>query len=256
MSLPTLAIRVISLPDSAERRAAVRETLSGLTLPWAFVDARRGDAPSDLAEDPAAQRDSFGRALTAGETGVFKSHMAVLAEFEADPALDWLLVLEDDVWIDIAFPYAELASFLDEKGIGFLRLFCREWKPAYPRYRFGERQILFLTSDPYGTQGYLISRHMAAHLRRHVTAILRPIDDELGRFWENGLDNHLLFPFPVLERHTPSTIEAGRAASLREKRADTMRRLGAKLSDYIAKKAYLAWRRSPFARDRIRPRRR
>lgn len=256
MPAPTLVLRVISLKDSAERRAAVEDNLRGFSLPWAFLDACRAGDESGLAEDPDAQRHHFGRALTPGETGCFKSHMKALAEFDADPALDWLLVIEDDVWLDPAFPYGELAGWLEDKGIGFLRLFAREWRHAYPRYRFGERQILFLASDPYGTQGYMISREAAGRFRAHVTAILRPIDDEIGRYWANGLDNHLLFPFPLVERHMTSTMGAARDASVEERPPQSVARLRRKAADFVAKRAYLSWRVSLLARDRVRPRKR
>ena len=254
--VPKLSLRVVSLADSAARRAAVAENLGASGLDWAFFDACRADTPSPLEVDAGAQRDGFGRALTGAEIGCFKSHAAVLAAFDEDPALDWLMVAEDDVWIDTDFPYAELAGFLDAQGIGFLRLFAREWRKAYPRYRFGERQILFLASDPYGTQGYLISRAAAARFGARLRAIRRPIDDEMGRFWENGLDNHLLFPFPLIERHVPATMNAARAGSDRDKPRPSLRRLWAKGADYLAKRAYLGWRLSPLARDRVRPRKR
>jgi glycosyl transferase family 25 len=251
-----LAIRVISLRGSADRREAVRANLGETPLPWAFLDACGPDDAGGLQADPSEQRGAFGRELTGPETAVFNSHMRVLAEFDTDPSLDWLLVMEDDVWLDPDFPFVELAAFLDERGIGFLRLFCREWRRAYPRYRFGTRQILFLSSDPFGAQGYLISRAAAARFRSRLKTIARPFDDELGRFWENGLENHLIFPFPVIERHMPSTLEDGRAKSLRAKPRDTLHRRRIKLSDYLAKRGYLAWRLSPFAPDRIRPRKR
>ena len=254
--MPRLAIRVISLSGSAERRAGVEGNLAGSGLDWAFLDASAPDDPGPLQADPQGCRDRFGRVLTPGEIGCFKSHMRALALFDADPALDWLLVMEDDVWIDTAFPYGALADWLDARDIGFLRLFAREWRMAYPRYRFGERQVLFLASDPYGTQGYLISRAAAARFRAGVRAITRPIDDEMGRFWENGLDNHLLFPFPLIERHMPSTMNAARDASVQARPAPDLRRRIARAADFLAKRAYLLWRRSWLARDRLRVRRR
>lgn len=253
MPRPTLAIRVISLDDSAARRALVRDNLASCPLPWAFLDGSRPGDASDLADDAAGQRARFGREMTPGEVGCFRSHMRALDAFDADPALDWLLVMEDDVWLDPAFPYAELAGWLETRGIGFLRLFAREWRRAWPRYRFGERQILYLATDPFGAQGYLMSRAAAEGFRQRVRRVVRPIDDEFGRFWENGLDNHLLFPFPMVERHGASTLDTARSGAALRPATPGLRRRLARARDYLAKRAYLAWRLSPLARDRIRP---
>lgn len=252
MPHPALALRVISLDDSDERRALVRENLESFDLPWAFLDGSRAADASDLTVDPAGQRLRFGRELTQGEVGCFKSHMRALAEFDADPALDWLLVMEDDVWLDPAFPYGALATWLDDHRIGFLRLFAREWRRAWPRFHFGERQVLYLATDPFGTQGYLISRSAAQGFRSRVRRVVRPIDDEFGRFWENGLDNHLLFPFPMVERHGTSTLNTARSDAGQMRATPGLRRKLARAKDYAAKRLYLAWRLSPFARDRIR----
>lgn len=256
MTYPTLAVRVISLTNSTARRAAVRENLQGFDLPWAFHDASRPGDDDALPDDPEGQARLFGRRLTPGERACYMSHVHALDTFEADPTLDWLLVMEDDVWIDTAFPYDALAATLDDHGIGYLRLFAREYKRALPRFRFGERQILYLVSDPYGAQGYLISRDAAARFRSRLTAIRRPIDDELGRFWENGLDNHVLFPFPLIERHMPSTLNSARDDAQIGGPVRNLTRLRTRLGDYVAKRAYLAARRAPFARDRIRARKR
>lgn len=256
MPSPRLAVCVISLADSAERRALVEANLADCPLPWSFLDGSRPGDASEVVSDPAAQTVAFGRPLTPGEVGCYASHRHALAAFDTDPALDWLLVMEDDIWLDPAFPYRELAAWLDEKSIGFLRLFVREWRRAYPRYRFGERQVLYLTTDPYGSQGYLISRATAARFRPRLSRQLRPIDDELGRFWENGLDNHVLFPFPMVERHSVSTLNDARETAGRLRQRSTLGRGLARTRDYLMKRTYLAWRLSPLAADRIRPRKR
>jgi glycosyl transferase family 25 len=256
MTTPTLAIRVISLTESTERRAAVSANLSGATFDWAFHDAHRPGDDSALIPDPEGQKRLFGRTLTPGETACYMSHVAAIETFEAMPDLDWLLVMEDDVWIDPEFPYAELAEALQARGIGYLRLFAREWKRSLPQFRFGERQILYVTSDPYGAQGYLIRRDAARAFRARLTHIQRPIDDELGRFWENGLGNHMLFPFPLIERHMPSTLNTAREDAKAGGGPVASLRLGVRLRDFVNKRAFLAAHRLPFRPGRIKARKR
>ncbi|WP_158547383.1 glycosyltransferase family 25 protein [Rhodovulum sp. 12E13] len=235
-----LAVRVVSLPHSRDRRQAIAENLADLALPWSFFDALGPDDDIGIACRVAEQVDHFGRPLTPGEIGCFKSHYAVWRTFEADPSLDWLLVLEDDVCLDTSFDFPALVAALEQEGLGYLRLFCREWRRGWPVRSLGDRQILFLASDPYGTQGYLVSRRAAARLVASIESIRRPIDDELGRFWEKGLGNCVLFPFPLLERQAPSTLSGQRDVERAAARGKTPRRILNKIRDFTAKRVYLA----------------
>ncbi|MGR3756672.1 MAG: glycosyltransferase family 25 protein [Tranquillimonas sp.] len=238
----TIAIRVISLPDSARRRSRIAAEMADQPLPWGFVDGLGADGPGPPAP-AAAQIDAYGRALTDSEIGCARSHLAALAAFDEEPALRWLTVIEDDVWLDPEFDLAALAARLDDLGIGYLRLFAREWRPAREVARLGERQILHVSSDPYGTQGYVIDRASADRLRRGMRQILRPIDDEMGRFWEHGLDIHMLFPFPLTERDDTSILAAARDRARAARPAPTLARRRRKLADAVAKRLYLLRRR-------------
>lgn len=249
MTAPGVMLRVISLPDADDRRAAVRENLRDLPFDWAFTEGCRGDAPSALVADPARQADRFGRALTPAETGVFKSHLKALSAFDDPGAPDWLMVMEDDVWCDTGFDMGGLLAVLDARGIGYCRLFARRWKPATEVLRMGERQLLHLRTDPYGAQGYVIRREAAARFLARLDAIDRPVDDELGRFWENGLDIFMVFPFPMVERAVPSMILAERDAAWAAPRRMTPARLVWRVRDWAAKRLYLLLRR-PAARAR------
>lgn len=243
MGRDDIAIRVVSLRESRERRARMAETLAAQPLPWAFHDGCRATTPCGLTSDPAAQAEAFGRPLTAAEVGCFKSHHTALAAFDEAPELRWLLVLEDDVWLDPAFDVAALVAVLEREGIGYLRLYARSWQRATARASFGERQILFVHSDPYGTQGYLIRRAEAAAFRAHARSVLRPVDDELGRFWEHGIETHMIFPFPMVERAVPSTIAGARDTARGARRRRGLRRRWVKLRDAGRKRAWLMRRR-------------
>lgn len=205
--------RVISLRSSADRRAAVIANLMDLACAWRFFDALTAEAGARVDPSAARQIARFGRLLAPGEIGVFKSHLGVLDAFDADPGLAWLLVIEDDVWIDTAFPFDETIALLAARDIHYLRLFARRYKKADVLLQIGTRQLIRFRTDPYGAQAYLISRAGAARLRANIRSIDRPIDDEIARFWEHGLDIHAIFPFPAVERTMASTIETGRGVS-------------------------------------------
>lgn len=201
---------VVSLPEATTRREQVTECLEGLDIPWKFMDAGRHDAPSEYEYDVEQCRKRFGRLLSLAEIGCFKSHMNALAEFDRDPDLQFLVVLEDDVWFDTAFSMKGLIKWIDERDIGFLRLYARSWKKADFAGWYGERHIIRMKTDPYGAQCYIISRQAATRFRNSVKDIVCPFDDEMAHFWENGLELYTLFPFPICERAIPSSINSQR----------------------------------------------
>lgn len=239
----TLQARVVSLPQATRRRALVEDNLRDLPLPWQFFDALRGDAVSDIAPDASRQARRFGRPLAANEIGCFKSHVALLGEFARDPTLEWLLVLEDDVWVDTAFDFADITARLTAAQIDYLRLYARRWKAADVVQHWGERQLLRFRTDPYGTQAYLISRAGARRFIASLHSIDMPIDDELGRFWVNGLEIYAVFPFPVIERSLPSSLAGTRQANPIRASSFTWRRHLDRLLGYAMKaRSNLAFR--------------
>ncbi len=198
--------RIVSLATSADRRALVAENLKSFCIPWKFHDAVRGGGVCRFEPSIARQLRCFGRALTDGEVGCFKSHVLAMQEFERSESLDWLLVIEDDVWVDPKFDFLALIEFLDRRELNYVRLYSRRWKPASLIAYFGERQFIRFKTDPYGMQAYLLNRRGAKQFLQSFDTIDRPIDDELGRFWKNKLDIYSIFPFPVIERSVASTL--------------------------------------------------
>lgn len=235
---PSIVGRVVSLPNADARRTAMLPNLEAMPFPCAFFDALGGDAPSPLTVDQSRQSKFFGRILGYGELGCFKSHHAVMQDFLDNLDADWLLVLEDDVWIDAEFPFADFARLFAGNGIDYFRLFARRAKPADVMFIIGQRQVIRYRSDPFGTQAYMISRAGASRFLAHARAIDRPIDDELGRFWEHGLDAYAVYPFPAVERGA-SQIEKDRSSSHATQKAKRGKAgLFHRLSSASSKRAY------------------
>jgi glycosyl transferase family 25 len=229
------AIRVISLTSSHERRLAVSENLRGLGLSWEFFDGLTVDSQSELEPRPDRQLTRFGRPLTKGEVGCFKSHFATIAAFSRDPRLDWLLVLEDDVWLDTAFPFFDILEILEHRRIPYLRLFARRFKPADVILQHGQHQLIRFRTDPYGAQAYIVSRAGAGSFIRSVKSIDMPIDDEIGRFWRHGLEPYAIFPFPAVERYVRSSLQHERDLNPMNIRAFTLRRHTQRVCEKIIK---------------------
>lgn len=210
--------------------------LRGWTTPWRFFDALGPDGPCAIGEDPVRQIIEYRRHLTPGELGCYKSHHKVLSDFVADTRSDWLMVMEDDVWFDTEFDCHRLVEQLDKRGIGYIRLFAKAFKHADVVDHLDGRELIRFRTDPVGLQIFLISHKAAARAVASIDAITTAIDHELGRFWHNGLDNYSIFPFPALERASPSTIghETAEERALR-RNPPLLRRLGFRVNGYLGK---------------------
>lgn len=204
---------VISLPSAVSRRAAIGKVLDQRRdIRWHFFDALEADSSGvELEANEERQIAKYGRALVAAEIGCFKSHYSVLANFVHSGKTQWLLVLEDDVWIDPEFDIGELLKLAEGIEISYVRLFAKAYKPAKSLFRLSNfRHLIRFLTDPYGTQAYLIRKDGAARFLDGLKSIDVPIDDELGRFWRHGLFPYSIFPFPAVERSVVSSIEADR----------------------------------------------
>jgi len=208
----SLKAKVISLASAVERRSNIFECLSQRTdLDWTFFDALGPYDESPIGPCVKDQISKFGRPLTAGEIGCFKSHYQILLDHSLQNNDAWLLVLEDDIWIDPGFDIQEVLEFCNKSKIVYCRLFAKSHKPARViGWISGFRQIIRFKTDPYGAQAYLINIFGAKKIVAGLTKIVLPIDDELGRFWRHGLTPISVFPFPVIERNAVSQIEAHR----------------------------------------------
>lgn len=202
---------VISLPSAADRRSKVRENLDQCdSLNWDFFDALEADSPQvELPQGTREQIDHFGRALALNEIGCYKSHYHVLKAHSEENG--WLLVIEDDVYIDEKFNIRELIDYLEKNKLLYVRLYAKRYKAAKVIGALsGFKQVVRFKTDPYGTQAYLIHSSGAKKFIQSQNRIVRPIDDEFGRFWVHHLWPISVFPFPAVERSVASSIDGER----------------------------------------------
>ncbi|MCJ2019210.1 glycosyltransferase family 25 protein [Methylobacterium sp. E-065] len=235
-----IEVKIISLKNSFEKRAFLSNNIKfSSSMPWSFFDANTGsDEKSQLVSDHESQRRQFGRCLTKGEIGCFRSHYNLLSQFLSSGSTDWLLVLEDDVWIDSDFDFQELIDLLEKRSIDYIRLFAKMFKPAdIVDNLSGFRQIIRFRTDPYGTQAYLINKRGCDAFLKDIQRISIPIDDELGRFWRHKLDPYCVFPFPVVERNTQSSLEKLRNDVLVSRDNSSFVRIRTRISDNLRKRA-------------------
>ena len=204
-----IRVRVISLSESTGRRAAMAAQLARVSgLEWAFVDAETAP-PADLPYDDAGARRTIRRPLSRGEQGCFASHVALWRWLVAQPQGTILVVLEDDLIVDPDF-FAELPAVCAAAPVDYLRLYAKAPVGARVRGRVAGRHLVRYRGLAFGTQAYVLRQAGAARWLASISRMVRPVDDEIDRYWAHGVPNMGLFPFPVIERSGPSTIELAR----------------------------------------------
>lgn len=202
-------VKVISLAES-ERRAYMADQLTRLGGNWSFFDACRS-VPDGLTYTDKLARKTRGRTLSRGEIGCFASHYTLWQLLLNDTSLEGLIILEDDVCVNIDF----LKRFIETAESGavpydYIRLYGKYPARIVDREAFLDRHIIEFGWMTYGTQGYYIGRKSAEKFMSSISAIQRPIDDEMDRFWANGVPVRAIFPFPLFELQLGSTIEGTR----------------------------------------------
>ena len=236
ISKQDVIVRVISLKESQARRQAVQETLKDFPLEWEFFDAHRENTPTSLLVEPRRQVSAMGRELTSAEIGTTKSHYHVLDCFAEHEKAKWILVLEDDVLVDCQFDYLGFLNFAASKGIEHLRLFTKYYRNGKIIDWFGSYQLVRMGQDPFGAQGYFMSRKAAKAFQESITHVDRPMDEEHARFWDKGFPIYTVFPFPILERAVPSTQDLARQAAIDESSDKHSPRSLARWKDALARR--------------------
>lgn len=222
----SVEVVVISLLRAAERRRLISEKFAGLPQPWSFFDAHTSLANPALQYDEARIRRSFGRTLSAPELGVWSSHYTVIQRFLDNGLYDYLLVFEDDVIFDTEFPVHAFVDLCEERGINYIRLFGKHHADAVRLSFFYDRSIIRYKSSPAGSQAYLISKEGARRLVNGCQTVDATVDLVMDRFWKTGLPIYSVFPFPIIERFTPTSIpmQNGGDLSGAERKAFTVNR--------------------------------
>jgi glycosyl transferase, family 25 len=203
---------VISLADATDRRAGFADRARATILPWRFFDGHRA-LGAGLTYHPDEAVVAKGRPLTSGELGCYSSHYHVWLALLDSPAAQ-MIVLEDDTIVDWTFLEKLAPLDFSALGVSYLRLFAR--RPCAFRLH-GEaierqRYLVEFAGFAHGTQGYVITRAGAECFARHCRRVRRPVDVELDRAWDHGVPCLALFPFPLTEISSGSTIGSSRWA--------------------------------------------
>jgi glycosyl transferase, family 25 len=209
----TVEIVVISLPGAIQRRRNIEAMFECTGFTWSYFDAHNALKHPTLRYDLAEVKRLFGRTLTGPEIAVCSSHVAVLSEFLAHGKTDYVLVLEDDVIFDTDFPLDEFAGFCAENGMDYVRLFGKHYANAVRLGFFFDRSIVRFTTSPAGAQAYLMSKSGTRKFLDSYTLIDATVDLAMDEFWKTQLPIYSIFPYPIIERYSPTSIPVNESRS-------------------------------------------
>jgi glycosyl transferase family 25 len=202
----SVEIVVISLPSATERRHKIEALFQGTGLNWFYFDAHTSLKHSGLQYDVGEIKKRFGRTLSGPEIAVCSSHVAVLSDFLERGSTEYVLVLEDDVIFDTDFPLDKFSAYCSEKGIDYIRLFGKHYAKAVRLDFFFDRSIVRYLSSPAGAQAYLMSKAGARRFLEGYRSIDATVDLAMDRFWALQLPIYSIFPYPIIERYSPTSI--------------------------------------------------
>jgi GR25 family glycosyltransferase involved in LPS biosynthesis len=137
---------------------------------------------------------------------VYSSQFTVLQQFLDRNSSDFVLVLEDDVIFDINFPLEAFSAYCAERNIDYIRLFGKHFAGAIWLGFFFDRSIIRYRTSPAGAQAYLMSKQGAKLFTEHFQLIDATVDLAMDRFWESQLPIYSIFPYPIIERYSPTSI--------------------------------------------------
>jgi glycosyl transferase family 25 len=230
------------MANAEDRRQAFADRALGSPVRFEFFDAYTALHP-DLSYDEPAVVFHQGRTMTRGELGCYSSHYALWKLLLDSPDLDQLIVLEDDVIVDWKAVAAISQHDFAKDGNHYIRLFQKRMGRFIPRRRHYVMKHLRLIEAldlVYGTQGYVITKQAARTLVNASNTVVRPIDDQLDRFWEHGIPNLAFFPPVLIEEAGPSLIGTGRF----DPNWKARRNLAAKVQDKLIKEMAIFQKRA------------
>lgn len=206
---PKFEIWVLSLADAKERRARMTKMLDARAPgQWSFFEPI---APKDspLKYDEICAYKKYSSVMSNAEISCAASHMKIIANFVKNGKSDYLVVLEDDIYIDENFNPLKFILAAQILGIDYINLYSRLLPPARYICSFGRAVLYRFSWPPCGTQGYILSQAgarsmLASFLRRPGLEL--PIDQMMDRHWETGIPVYAFYPFPIMELNVPTSI--------------------------------------------------
>lgn len=193
-----LAVFLINLPRSVDRRTAMESRLAALALDYTLVPGVDGRTEwTRLA--PTLDAPTFsrlcGRDATPGDVGCYHAHLAVWQAF-LDGGAPVALVLEDDVVFHPEFLPALAQALRVGDHWDYLQLNRIRAKQPIQQGLVGNWRLNAYLGPATGMAAYLITRDLAARLLPQMLPIRQPIDHEMDCIHRHRFRHLGLEPFP------------------------------------------------------------
>ena len=215
-----LAVYLINLPRSTDRRATMEARLAQLGLPYTLVPGVDGRQEWDRLQS-TVDMDAFsrraGRDVSPGDAGCYHAHLNVWKTFlESGAAV--ALVLEDDVVFHAEFLAAVAEALRVRDHWDYLQLNRIRAKQPVRQALVGQWRLNAYLGPATGTGAYLVTRDLVERLLPAMLPIRMPIDHELDRSHVHDFRHYGLEPFPShVDDGGESTITGSSFQALRKR---------------------------------------
>lgn len=213
MTAPTIDCQVINLDGSSERMDAARKDLEAAGIQFRRLSAvdGRGKSAHDFPEYDSARAVGFyGREMTGGEIGCYKSHILAAENFLSSGAA-YGLVLEDDVTLpsDAQDILDGALAALDRQPGWYLVNLGRAPHKIYRKGEaFGRYSLCRAFYFPVTTTALLWSREGAESFLATRGHIFAPVDHFFRRWCCEHGRGYALDPAPFISADNGSDIDA------------------------------------------------
>ena len=224
---------VVTVDPGGPRMRGFREQDGGSRFEvFNGVDLRGATAAEvESRVDVDVVRSRYGRHLAAGEVGCALSHLALMAKIGADEVLndaDAVLVVEDDAILhedlDVLLPWltshpfdlmplhhgsASRLGLLEPEGAELMETLY----PLSPLSRLdpsGRFRVGYTTPEAWmGTLGYVVRKHVAAHLARVDAGPLTRVADDYRVIGDHGIRLCQVRPSLIWESDEQTSVITG-----------------------------------------------
>jgi glycosyl transferase family 25 len=249
-----LKIFVISLERAADRRRHMERLLEGLGVEAEFipaVDGRALTASQRARYDARRARWHYRAEMTDSEIACYLSHYRCYERI-ANEGLPMALILEDDIAVGPQFlPVVQALAAQAEPEWSVVRLQTQRTRVSKPKSpkdagsAIGDLPgggLFRLGTHVLGGCAYMMRRSAAETMLSYGLRIVRPIDQTLDRYWENGILPYVVRPFPVWQHpEFGSQIgNRGRAVRTEERPSDALRGRLVRSLDGLNKRLFAA----------------
>ena len=201
---------VINLDRDSDRLAYMSDALSSRGFTLERIPAFLGKAiPDDLKPYFLDQHGAINSAMNTGEIGCYASHLYAMQQILAQESDEPVCVMEDDLQFSDSFAHLPnlVADLPDDWEI------VRISNPAKSFYQIvktwqGIGSLVRYWRVPNTSGAYIINKAGARKFLTYQLLRKRPIDEDLRRPWEHGMETFGILPSPTINNIFDSSINA------------------------------------------------